>query len=115
MPDQIKITDLEVRYRVGVPDAERALPQRLLITIVMTHDFAAAARTDDVAQTINYFTVTQRLLKFGEQRSWKLIETLAVNVADEILRQFQPQSVSVEVKKFIIQEAAHVSVSVTRP
>ena len=115
MSDQIKITDLEVSYRVGVPDEERAHAQRLLLTIVMTHDFTAAALTDRVGKTIDYFAVTQFLLKFGEQRNWKLIETLAVNIADEILKKFQPQTVSVEVKKFIIPQAAHVSVSITRP
>ena len=29
MPDQITIEDLEVRFHVGVPDEERAEPQRL--------------------------------------------------------------------------------------
>jgi dihydroneopterin aldolase len=38
MPDQITIEDLEVLFHVGVPDEERAEPQRLLITIGMTHD-----------------------------------------------------------------------------
>ncbi len=38
MPDQITIKDLEVRFHVGVPDDERAKPQKLLITIEMTHD-----------------------------------------------------------------------------
>ena len=114
MTDQIKITDLEVHYHVGVPDEERANAQRLLLTIELAHDFTAAALTDRVGKTIDYFAVTQFLLKFGEQRSWKLIETLAVNIADDILKKFQPQAVSVEVKKFIIPQAAHVSVSVTR-
>ncbi|MFM2082273.1 MAG: dihydroneopterin aldolase [Verrucomicrobiota bacterium] len=114
MTDQIKITDLEVSYRVGVPDAERAHAQRLLLTIVMTHDFAAAALTDRVGKTIDYYAVSQFLLQFGEQRSWKLIEKLAVNLADEILHEFKPQTVAVEVKKFIIPQAAHVSVAVTR-
>ena len=39
--DTITLTDLEVHYRVGVPDAERAQPQRLLLTIEMQRDFTA--------------------------------------------------------------------------
>jgi 7,8-dihydroneopterin aldolase/epimerase/oxygenase len=111
---QISIVDLEVFYRVGVPDAERAQPQRLLLTIEMESDFVAAAKTDAIANTIDYFTVAQRLLKFGDNKSWKLIEKLAADIVDMILAEFKPQSVSVEVKKFVIPQARHVSVVLTR-
>ena len=111
---RISIVDLEVFYRVGVPDAERAKPQRLLLTVEMESDFSKAAQTDAIADTIDYFAVTQRLLKFGEGREWKLIEKLAADVADMILSEFRPQSVTVEVKKFPIPEARHVAVSLTR-
>jgi len=111
---KISIVDLEVFYRVGVPDAERARPQRLLLTVEMEGDFSAAAKTDGIADTIDYFAVTQRLLKFGEGRSWKLIEKLAAAVADAILAGFKPASVTVEVKKFVIPQARHVSVVVAK-
>jgi FolB domain-containing protein len=111
---RIFIVDLEVFYRVGVPNDERAQPQRLLLTAEMESDFSAAARSDSIADTIDYFAVTQRLLKFGDGREWKLIEKLAADIADMIFAEFKPQSVSVEVKKFIIPEARHVSVSVRR-
>ena len=110
----ISIVDLEVFYRVGVPDAERARPQRLLLTVEMEADFSAAAKSDAIADTIDYFAVSQRLLKFGEGRDWKLIEKLAADIADMILTEFKPQSVTVEVKKFVIPEARHVTVRLTR-
>jgi 7,8-dihydroneopterin aldolase/epimerase/oxygenase len=109
---KISIVDLEVFYRVGVPDEERAQAQRLLLTVEMESDFSAAARTDAIADTIDYYAVTQRLLKFGEGRSWKLIEKLAADIAGMVLAEFKPQGVFVEVKKFIIPEARHVSVSI---
>jgi 7,8-dihydroneopterin aldolase/epimerase/oxygenase len=108
---RISIVDLEVFYRVGVPDAERAQPQRLLLTVEMESDFSAAAKSDGIADTIDYFAVTQRLLKFGDGRSWKLIEKLAAAIADTILVEFKPAAITVEVKKFVIMEARHVSVS----
>jgi FolB domain-containing protein len=112
--DTITITDLEVFYCVGVPDEERARPQRLLLTVEMAHDFRAAAVEDELAGTIDYYAVTQRLLKFGDGVHWKLIETLAVDLAQMILEEFNPRRVHVEVKKFIIPEARHVSVRVER-
>jgi 7,8-dihydroneopterin aldolase/epimerase/oxygenase len=111
---KISIVDLEVFYRVGVPEAERVKPQRLLLTVEMDFDFSAATGSDDIHDTIDYFAVAQRLLKFGEGRSWKLIEKLAADIADTVLSGFKPQNVTVEVKKFPIPEARHVSVSLTK-
>ena len=111
---QIIIHDLEVSYHVGVPDEERARPQRLLLCIEMECDFTAAARSDDIADTVNYFAVSQRLLKFGEGRSWKLIEKLAADIAEVILVEFLPTQVTVEVKKFPIPESRMVSVRLVR-
>ena len=111
---KIAIVDLEVFYHVGVPDEERAQAQRLLLTVEMEHDFSQAAQTDDLTHTINYYAVTQRLLKLGEGRSWKLIETLASDIAQLVLAEFQATAVTVEVKKFIIPQARYVAVSLSR-
>jgi FolB domain-containing protein len=112
--DIIHICDLEVFYRVGVPDEERAKPQRLLLDIQMRSDFRKAAATDDLTATIDYFAVTQRLLKFGEARQWKLIEKLAEDIAQSILTDFHPISVRVEIKKFIIPQTRHIAVIIER-
>ncbi len=113
--DQIVIKDLEVFYRVGVSGQERSAAQRLLLTIELDHNFAAAAKKDDLAATIDYYAVSQRLLGDLERAgNGKLIESLAVEVAETILREFGGVAIAVEVKKFIIPQAAHVSVHVTR-
>jgi FolB domain-containing protein len=112
--DTICIRDLEVFYCVGVPDEERARPQRLLLTIEMEHDFQAAATEDELGDTIDYFAVSRRLLQFGDGVHWRLIETLAVDVAQMILEEFRPIGVTVEIKKFIIPEAQYVAVRATR-
>ncbi len=112
--DTITICDLEVFYRVGVPDEERANPQRLLLTLEILHDFAGAAATDDLTKTIDYHAVTTRLRPFGEGRDWRLIETLAVDLAEWVLAEFDAARVTVEVKKFILPETRYVAVRVTR-
>src|SRR5256885_11029332 len=82
---RVTIVDLEVFYSVGVSDQERAKPQRLLITVDMEFDFSSAALSDRLERTINYFDVAQEILKYGEKRSWKLVEKLADNLADLVL------------------------------
>jgi dihydroneopterin aldolase len=111
---RISIVDLEVFYRVGVSDKERARPQRLLLTVDIEFDFSAAAVSDRITRTIDYGAVTQRLLKFGERRDWKLIESLASDIANKILSEFHPAGVTVEVKKFPIPQARCVSVTLTK-
>lgn len=111
---RITLVDLEVHYCVGVSDEERATPQRLLVSVDMSHDFSVAAVSDRLEKTIDYHEIVQRLLKYGEGRNWKLIEKLATNIADMILAEYRPQAVAVEIKKFVIPQARYVAVSLTK-
>ena len=113
--DVITIRDLEVFYRVGVPAGERARPQRLLLTVELETDFSAAAQSDALGKTIDYNAVARRLLAYGSRRSWKLLETLAVELVEWLIQEHRPARVTVEIKKFVIPRARHVSVRVTRP
>jgi 7,8-dihydroneopterin aldolase/epimerase/oxygenase len=112
--DRIVICDLAVSYRIGVTEEERANPQRLLLTIKIEHDLSGAAKSDDLADTIDYHSVSQELLRLGMGRSWNLIESVAVEIASLIKADFNATKVTVEVKKFVIPEAQFVSVRVTR-
>ena len=111
----IRIEELEVYYHVGVPEEERAEAQRLVVSVAMEVDTAKAEQTDDVLDTVDYFAVSQRLLGFGEGRSWKLIERLSAEIADMILADYAPLSVEVEVKKYVIPEARYVSALCRKP
>jgi len=111
---KIAIADIEVFFSVGVTEEERAKPQRLLISVDMSIDFAVAAVSDRVEKTINYYDVANDILKYGDGRNWKIIEKLATNLADFILARYKPHAVAVEVKKFPIPQARHVSVTVTK-
>lgn len=108
--NQIIIEDLEVRCRIGVPEEERAQPQRLLITVIMDLDFSKAAQTDNLEFTINYFEVCQRIKSLTSSGEWKLLEKLAHDICSMILNEFHPNQIEVTLKKFIIPEARWVAV-----
>lgn len=112
--DTICIRDIEVQFRVGVPEEERARPQRLLISVEMDLDFRVAVASDDLAKTVNYFEVYQSITQMGADREWKLIETLAEEIAQLVLRHALVQAVRVEVKKFILPRTRDVSVRLER-
>ena len=72
-PDRITIEDLEVWFHVGVPDSERTKPQRLLITIEMTRDLAASGASDNLEQTIDYYSVSEAIREIKEKYESKQI------------------------------------------
>lgn len=112
--DAIVIQDLEVFFTVGVPDAERERPQRLLITLILEQDLSRSMVSDDLSTTIDYAVVVERVLALGSARSWRLIETLAGDIMACIASQFPVEKITIEIKKFILPETRHVAVRITR-
>ena len=112
--DTITIKDLSVLRKIGVPDEERANPQRLLITVEMSGDFSRAAQADEIALTINYYDVSQRITQLCATQSFKLIERLADEIARMLVGEFRAEQATVEIKKFILSNARHVSFRLTR-
>src|SRR5205823_14555409 len=73
--DRIHIEQLELHGRVGVPDSERAEPQRLILNVTLWPKIAELH--DDIANTVNYSAVAERVKDFVNRHACKLIETLA--------------------------------------
>jgi len=116
MSDLIRIVDLEVSSHIGVPDEERTQPQRLLISLDLTVDCVAnAAATDDVTKTVNYFDVAQQVKALAAKRPRKLLETLAEEIATDLLASYPINHLTLEIKKFILPDTQYVSVKITRP
>jgi dihydroneopterin aldolase len=115
MSDLIRVVDLEVFAHIGVPVEERREAQRLLISLEMSVDsIAHAAGTDNLARTINYFEVTQCVKKITAERARRLIETLAEELAFELLKTYPITRIALEIKKFILSDAQYVSVKIER-
>jgi dihydroneopterin aldolase len=115
MSDLIRVIDLEVFARIGVSDAERRQAQRLLVSLEMSADsFSHAAGTDNLAWTINYADVVERVRQLATKRSRKLLETLAEEIAFELLRTSAIKKITLEIKKFVLPDAQYVSVKIER-
>ena len=112
--DHIVICDLEVAYRVGVSEVERATSQRLLLSLDLEVEFDRAIASDNLDHTIDYYAVTRHLLEYGQGRTWRLIEKLAADIAELMLTEFHARAVTVEVRKFIIPETRYVAVRLRR-
>jgi len=112
--DQIHIEQLEVSTRVGVPEKERATPQRLTVTISFWPYRQTRDLADKIDRTVNYSAVAEETKNFVRDQSVKLIETLADRLATHLLKTFPIQKVVVELRKFVLEDAKYVSATVTR-
>jgi 7,8-dihydroneopterin aldolase/epimerase/oxygenase len=112
--DKIIIKDLEVDTHIGVTEAERAQPQRLLVTVEMERDLSEAGRRDAEVATTRYDVVADMIHKVAAERPRKLVEALAHEIARAILTQQMASAVNVEVKKFSIPRSQYVSIQIRR-
>jgi len=112
--NRIHIEQLEVFACVGVPEKERAAPQRLTATITLWPRRQADELHDDLAETVNYSEVCEETKKFVRNHTYKLIETLASELATHLLQRFAIAKIEVELRKFVVPDAKYVSVTVTR-
>ena len=112
--DLIEIRKLRVTTCVGVPDEELASPQTLEISIVMTPQVAFEELGDDIERTVDYHAVALEIQAIAAARPRRLIETLAVNIANDLLRDHPLRRVEVLVEKFILPDTECVAVRVVR-
>jgi dihydroneopterin aldolase len=112
--DEIHIADLEISTRIGVPEQERAAPQRLTVNISFWPYQQTRDVADNIANTVNYSVVADETKRFVRDQSLSLIETLADRLANHLLTNFPLQKVTVELRKFPLRDAKYVSATVTR-
>jgi len=112
--DAIHIEQLEAFAHVGVPENERSVPQRITITITAWLNTGFGKVNDDIGATADYSAIADVVRGVVQERRDRLIETLAENIASELLKQFPIRRVHLELRKFVLPDAAHVSVSLTR-
>jgi dihydroneopterin aldolase len=113
-PDEVHIEQLEVFTVIGVLEHERKGLQRLMVSISFwpyehAHDLA-----DNIEKAVNYSAVAEQTKRFAREQAVNLIETLANRLASHLLKTFPIQKVTIELRKFALQDAKYVSVTVTR-
>jgi len=111
---RIHIDRLEVKANIGVPEKERASPQRLTVSLTLWLVRGGEDLDDDINRTVNYAAVCGETKKFVAARRDRLIETLADALAKHLLEVFEIRRITVELRKFILPDVEFVSVTVTR-
>src|SRR5437764_14910394 len=112
--DDIRIEQLEVFSHIVVPEDELANPQRLTVTISFVPSQPTPDGADNIRQTVNYSAVAEETKNFVRDHSVSLVETLADRLAAHLLKTFPIRKVTIEMRKFVLEDAKYVSVTVTR-
>ncbi len=113
--DIIFLGQLEIETIIGIYDWERETKQKVLLDIEMAFDIRKAAQTDDIAYTLNYKTVSKRIIAFVESSHFFLVETLISEIATIILSEFNVPWVRITLnKKGAIRGASDVGIIIER-
>ncbi len=96
--DSIFLKDIDVWTRIGVPEAERAKAQRLLVSIELSGSLKNVGTTDDITQGADYAAVTDAVVQLAATER-KTVERFAEDIAAVILKNFTLESVKVTVCK----------------
>lgn len=86
--DLVLIEGLEIRTVIGIYDWEREIRQTVRLDLEMGWDISSAAASDDIEDALDYKSVSKRLISFVEGSSYGLIEKLAEECAQILMREF---------------------------
>jgi dihydroneopterin aldolase len=99
IPDRIALRGLSVRGHHGVFDHERADGQDFVVDVELVLDTAPAARSDNLADTVDYGALAVVVAGIVAGEPVNLIETLAGRIATACLSDGRVASVEVSVHK----------------
>lgn len=97
--DRISLQGIDVYAHHGVHPAERELGQRFVIDALLWFDCSEAARSDSLAQALDYTRVHRLVCETTAETSFQLIEALAGRLCAVLLQELPVQRVRITVRK----------------
>jgi dihydroneopterin aldolase len=97
--DRVFIEGLQIEALIGIYDWERRIRQPLVFDIEMAFENRKPAATDAIEDTLDYKSVSKRVIAFVTASDFGLVETLAERCAALILDEFGVQHVRLKLSK----------------
>jgi D-erythro-7,8-dihydroneopterin triphosphate epimerase len=76
----VRIHELRLRAFIGIEEWEQRHRQDLVVNTEIEFDAAAASHSDAIADTVNYKTLTKRMIEHVENGRFALLERLAAEL-----------------------------------
>lgn len=113
--DKVFIEGLEIDTVIGIHDWERRIRQTLRLDIELGFDNRVPAASDDVADTLDYDAISQRLTAYVQASEFGLVETLAERCAALVIEEFGVAWLRLKLSKpGAVRNAAAVGVIIER-
>lgn len=113
--DKIFIKDLTLKGILGIHQHEQETPQRIRVNVTISTDISAAAKTDDIRETVNYSTLAKQIRHFILTNHFLTIEALIEALANEILSNGAIEDVWLKIEKpDAVPDTDSVGVVITR-
>ncbi len=108
----IRIKNLRLRTVIGIFDWERKTRQEVIVNVTLEFDGSKAAQSDRIEDSVDYKSLTKRIIAEVEQSSFQLIEALANHVLGLVMSDERVRRAEIEIDKpGALRFAESVSVS----
>ena len=113
--DTVFIRDLSIDAVIGVFGWERQVEQKIMVNLEMATDITQAAQTDDLAHTLDYKAISQRIRVLVQDNQPQLVETLIELIASTIMSEFDIPWLRISIAKpGAVRGSAAVGVTIER-
>jgi 7,8-dihydroneopterin aldolase/epimerase/oxygenase len=97
--DAVFVRGLEFEGNHGYTAAERRGTRRFRVNLTLETPLEAASRSDKIADTIDYWKVSETVVKLGTQSTYRLLEALAGAIGRSIQDVYPGAAITVELEK----------------
>ena len=109
--DKIILKNATFKCNVGITEEEQEQKQEIIVDLEIERSLQQAATTDNIKDTLDYYAIHKEIKNKIENKSYKLIETMAEEIAEII-----PAPVTITVKKpAALENTKYAAVTITRP
>jgi dihydroneopterin aldolase len=97
--DSVFVRGLEFEGNHGYTAAERRGSRRFRVSVTLETALDAAAASDRLADTVDYYKVSEIIVALGTKSTYKLLEALAGAIAARIQELYPRVAVAIELEK----------------
>ena len=115
MSNRIFLHGISIKTKIGVTNEERSIEQTLRLDIDIELIKGSIFEKDDLSETIDYAEIENIIQAIGTHNRYKLLESLAEEIADEIKKKFNIKNITLKIAKpKIIESTDFVGVILER-
>jgi 7,8-dihydroneopterin aldolase/epimerase/oxygenase len=113
--DFIFLSEFKVETIIGIYPWEREVPQTIQLDLEIALPHSRAGVSDDVADTIDYGRVVERIREVLAERHFSLVEALAEHLAQLVMSEFGSPWLRISVTKLgLIRGVKRLGISIER-